>query len=169
MDAQAYSQIALSVWASLTPPGEVHPEGEIIANAIGESVAAEKTPTLSSFQEDTDAVSIFVYYESLIQTHPKPMSWDAKAGISCGILQEPCKFVRVSTLKEQVDWWFDKFRLGRRICPQSPAAPLCGTCGGKALRMANSRMSQVRWILSHQSTPVAQEHWFVLGPWIEPI
>lgn len=61
-------------------------------------------------EEEMSLVVTYMAYESAFQQHPKPMSWDAKAGVSCGLLQEPCAFVNGHSVKEQVEYWLREYR-----------------------------------------------------------
>jgi len=71
-------------------------DATIIAKAVDNVVTDERLKSL---------VVTYIGKESWFQIHPKGESWDAKALVSCGILQMPCEFVRHSTLEMQVTTW----------------------------------------------------------------
>jgi hypothetical protein len=77
-----------------------------LIEAVEECVSDGLLPT--EFQDAQELLNTMAYYvakESNVSEYPIAFSWDAKAGVSCGILQEPCAFVKTHSLKEQGIWW----------------------------------------------------------------
>lgn len=101
-----YYTVVFSVWSVFFPTSDKLPaEANDIASAIVTAVDKETTPVFKSKEEDVAAMALFAFLESGLQTHPVPHSWDARAGISCGVWQESCRFVASHTIEEQATWW----------------------------------------------------------------
>ncbi len=101
-------ELALAIWTAVHPSYAKQKDAPQIANAIVQAVDDVGVPT--EFGGDRDltigTVAYYVAKESGVSVRPFDLvSWDAKAGVSCGILQEPCAFVANHTLKQQVAWW----------------------------------------------------------------
>ena len=95
------SALVLAIWAHMSALYAHQPDAGRIADAI-----AEAEPTV----EEAATAALYVALESGVNEHPRAFSWDAKAGVSCGILQMPCAFVATHTLVEQVRWWLSAVR-----------------------------------------------------------
>lgn len=50
-------------------------------------------------------LAVYGWKESTFLKHPRGESWDARAGVSCGLLQMPCTYVVSHTTREQVHQW----------------------------------------------------------------
>lgn len=90
--------IVLRVWAAL----HATPDDQIAA------VIASEVEAQPIFDRELAAavVALYVVRESGIRMHPEAYSWDAAAGVSCGLLQEPCAFVHVHPgAREQIRYW----------------------------------------------------------------
>jgi hypothetical protein len=76
--------------------------------------------------------------ESDVQEHPRPQSWDARAGKANGLWQlwgpDGLKSPR-----EQAVAWLALYHDGVRVCPASPLAPLSGGCLVPAARRLGER------------------------------
>ena len=120
----------------------VHPSRAVMtANAAALAAEADR-PVLGSIVEDAAALMVWEERESGFSPTPKAYSWDAKAGKSLGILQQR-PGVGDASLQVQVSAWLDLLREGTKTCPESPAAPLSGSCIG-ARRLADRRMAYVK-------------------------
>lgn len=93
--------IVLAIFAHFNQTPRRNPEVPRVAEAIA---ATDATP------EEAALLAVYVELESGVSERPRAFSWDAKAGVSCGILQEPCDYVRTHTLTEQCQWWLTALR-----------------------------------------------------------
>jgi hypothetical protein len=66
--------------------------------------------SLSASLEEVALLTTYAWLESRAQVDPRPWSWDAKAGVSCGPWQEPCGVVRRLTLGGQARYWLTELR-----------------------------------------------------------
>lgn len=82
-------------------PGAARQADPGVVEAIASSDATE---------EEAAFLTTYAWLESSAQRNPRPMSWDAKAGKSCGPWQEPCAFVNHATLKQQAAYWLRELR-----------------------------------------------------------
>ena len=139
----ALRAICLLVWQGYTTP-----DANEIAESIATAVLEEPAPVFGSAEEDASVLAVFALGESGLYRTPRPQSWDARAGVSCGYLQEPCAFVRDRSVLEQTRYWLDLARRGTVLCPENPVAPLSGGCHGAARRLADSRVARVRGMLA---------------------
>lgn len=132
-------------WASGVP---ATPEAVRIAGALSQAVLddAEAPPVLGSHVEDLAAMAEWTRLESGVHADPRPFSWDARAGVSCGILQERCEYVRAHGLVDQAREWLRLAHRGAVLCPESPLAPLSGGCRG-ARKLADGRVERERELL----------------------
>jgi hypothetical protein len=66
------------------------------ANEIAESIASAvlegDTPVFRTVEEDAAILAVWAYYETggSMSRQPRPQSWDAIAGVSCGVWQQRC-------------------------------------------------------------------------------
>lgn len=139
--------IVLSVWMALfghRAPTSAHAlEMLLTANAIEFAVLNDDLPPVTgSIEGDAALAAVYAEAESGVWQHPKPLSWDARAGVSCGVWQMPCAFVRSHTLREQAIHWLQMMHAAVRACPAHPGAMLCGSCTAGAPR----RMARTRWV-----------------------
>jgi hypothetical protein len=140
--------LVLGVWMAIHP-GPLPADAEIIADAlVGASLQrADEAPALGSPALDLVAEAVWVEHESGIQREPHPESWDARARVSCGPLQEPCDFVRTHSLRDQASRWLQLLRWGKSVCPESPAAPLSSGSCARCRRLADGRIGKSRELL----------------------
>lgn len=143
----ALSAAALATWLILTP-GHQSAEAPEVADAIGFAVENDTaTPITGSKLGDVVLMAVYADSESHVQQHPKCLSWDCKRGISCGVWQMRCWYVRPHTLREQAVHWLAMYRWARQACPALPGAVLCGSCtAGLPRRMAWQRWATARII-----------------------
>jgi hypothetical protein len=98
----------------MIPGLERQGDAQDVAEAIATVVEADagNRPLTGSHALDAATVALYAARESGLHMRPHPWSWDASAGVSCGILQLPCKAVRWATLDEQVRLWLRLARQG---------------------------------------------------------
>lgn len=77
-------------------------------------------------------------HESGLSEHPAPVSWDARAGVSCGFLQLRCS--RSTTPEADARLWLADVRMHGE-------ASVCGS-GRAAARIAAARVAEARDLLS---------------------
>lgn len=140
--------LILALWTSMSPshtlPTEAEPVAAAIVSTIDADAQAGNTPVLRSHVEDGLMMAVYAYSESAVQTHPLAVSWDAKAHVSCGVFQQPCRFVERSSLRQQAGWELAAFRTAKRMCGGS-LAPLIGGCRVQAARsQAQNRLRTLR-------------------------
>jgi hypothetical protein len=56
-------------------------------------------------EEEMALLAYYAWRESNGLANPGPTSWDAKAGISCGVFQLPCSTVASFTIEQQARLW----------------------------------------------------------------
>jgi hypothetical protein len=113
-----------------------------IAHAIVGAVEADagNAPLTGSHAEDALVMAVFARRESNANVRPRPLSWDARGGISCGAWQMRCSFTRWHSLAEQAKAWLQWARSPTGL------AGLCGY-GPIARRMAASRQLEAHQLL----------------------
>ena len=148
------SSLVLAVWVLLGASPQhiqaIFPVSRAIAGAISEDLA--NPPVLGSHLEDAVAMAEWAFLESGVDENPVPRSWDAKDLVSCGIWQEPCTFVRASSVRAQARYWLRLAHEGSRNCPESPLAPLSGGCNN-ARTMADHRVARSRHLVTRILSP----------------
>jgi hypothetical protein len=141
--------LVFSVWASVHH-GPLPADADPIADAIVAAVMADagNAPALGSHALDAVTMALWSEHESHLQREPRPVSWDARALVSCGPWQIRCDLARSHSVGWQARYWLAYLHHGARVCPDSPAAPLSsGSCHrGRAL--ADWRVSRARAVLS---------------------
>ena len=133
--------LCLSVWAGTSTPDA----GEI-ADSIATAVLEEPTPVFASAEEDAAVLAIFARGESGLDRAPKPQSWDARAGVSCGVWQQRCRWLS-PTILGQARVEIELLARGAVLCPASPAAPLSGGCHGAGRRLADARVARAMAVI----------------------
>ena len=100
----------------------------LIALALG--MTAVPFPILSAIDkacgDDNECKADVLTYaqaESGMSEHPHPFSADSRAGISCGLLQEPCRIVHRATLEGQVLYWRNLRDWSKRACAAAGLPP----------------------------------------------
>ena len=108
----------------MTPGLERQGDAQDVAEAIASAVVADagNAPLTGSHALDAATVALYAARESGLHMHPSPASWDASAGVSCGILQLPCSAVRWAPLDEQVRLWLRLAREGGLAALDSSAS-----------------------------------------------
>lgn len=87
----------------------IHPGAERAADARVVDAIAEAS--MGATTEEVAILATYAWLESGAQVNPRPWSWDARAGVSCGPWQEPCAIVRKLTLGGQARWWLREMRV----------------------------------------------------------
>lgn len=141
--------IVLAVWTVLSGPRPLSKDATDTADAIAQAVADDdRAPIGGSKEYEAALEAIYAFAESGAQRHPKPVSWDAKAGISCGMWQMPCQIVRNIDLWDQAKYWLYMMHTAIDACPRHPGAMMCGSCrAGLPRRMANYRWRKAKTVL----------------------
>jgi len=134
--------LVVATWSFLSPTAGQSPDALAIADAIATSVAGDPDPLYGDASVEAAVMAQWAWHESRLSLHPKPFSWDSKAGVSCGPWQERCATLP-PTLVGQAVAWLALAHDGERTCPASPLAPLSGQCGGAARRLADRRVAEV--------------------------
>jgi hypothetical protein len=150
----ALRAVVFGVWA-IVHPGPLPPDADPIATALVEATIAraDEAPALGSHALDLATMAFWAEHESRLHLEPVAVSEDARAGQSCGILQEDCTFVRMHSLKEQAERWLQLLRWGARVCPSSPAAPLSSGRCSRGRRLADWRTGEARAVLGALLNP----------------
>lgn len=86
----------------------IHPGAEKSADA--RVVDAIVEASLGASLEEVALLTVYAWLESGAQVSPRPYSWDARAGVSCGPWQEPCVVVRRLTVPGQARYWLAELR-----------------------------------------------------------
>jgi hypothetical protein len=110
--------------------------GEIVA-AVAWRAANGYAPVSLSPTEDVCLVAQFVRQESHAVLNPHPLSWDAKAHVSCGLLQQQCwRVEKRDTRTRIIMWLFDAAHGLRGMCGFGPAAVRMAAYRSAAARLA---------------------------------
>lgn len=153
--SESIRTLVLFVWATLHPHA-LPKDACVIADAIVEAIVFRSVnqPVFGSIELDAVTMALWTDGESNVQLEPRPQSHDARDGTSCGPWQEPCAFVRTHTLHDQARYWLWLLHEGRKLCPESPAAPLSGGCrNGRPL--AGRRLARAAGMLLGFAEPFA--------------
>jgi hypothetical protein len=95
--------LVLALWTAVHPGFSRTSDARVIATAIAAEAHDEYEAALAAY---------YVLRESGVRLRPNAIARDALAGVSCGMLQEPCPFVARATPREQVRWWLREVRAG---------------------------------------------------------
>ncbi len=98
--------LILASCAHLSPGFERRAERSVV-HAIA-AVAAD--PELRVTPHELAVLVTYAALESGMSSRPMAFSWDARAHVSCGYLQEPCGFVDHASLEEQARYWIREER-----------------------------------------------------------
>lgn len=134
--------IVMAVWTTLAAGQPLSKDATDAADAIEKAVLGDGRPAIGGSKEFEAALeAVYAKEESGVQRRPKPMSWDARAGISCGMWQMPCQIVKNLDLWGQAKFWLYMMRMALAACPPwTHGAMMCGSCyAGAPQRMANFR------------------------------
>ena len=88
----------------LQPGGAKAAEPRVV-DAIVDASYLEKAS-----QKEVALMTVYAWKESGAQSLPRPQSWDAKAGVSCGFLQIPCTAAARLSLTGQGRYWLRELR-----------------------------------------------------------
>jgi hypothetical protein len=139
-----YAQLKALVFAvwGMTHHGPLPADAEAIADALVSATIqrSHEAPALGSPAMDLVTAAVWVENESRISTHPHEESWDSKGGISCGMLQMRCEFVRTHSLRDQASRWLQMARWGAKVCTESPLAPLSSGSCHRGRRLSSGRI-----------------------------
>src|ERR1019366_6489184 len=80
--------VVVATWSFLSPTAGNAPDAEPIADAIATAVAGDADPLYGSANVEAAVMAQWAWHESRLSTHPKAVSWDAHAGVSCGAFQQ---------------------------------------------------------------------------------
>lgn len=155
----ALRALVLAVFAALLPPNApMSHDAPAIADAIAATVAADPHPIWST-DIDSAVETVFVFYESGISLHPLP-AIDPRSGKpvdekASGMLQLH-SWAGHADARTQSLAWRELLHAGAKSCAISPAAPLSGSCGGAAMRLADRRVAlAMRLVVQIQSQAAA--------------
>ena len=88
------------------------PDAKPIAEAIALAVDRENAPVTTSRELDVALLAVYARHESSGELAPAPISWDARAGVSCGPWQMRCVLVSGKPASWQAALWLDLVRRG---------------------------------------------------------
>ena len=118
-------------------PGD---DADVLAPAIVQAVESRARAGLAPVTEsptlDVCLVATFARHESGARVIPAPVSWDARAGRSCGALQQDCARITGWSLRHQAAAWLHDAASGG-------VAGICGS-GEAAARIAATRLEEAR-------------------------
>jgi hypothetical protein len=139
--------LCLAVWTAISPASTHIADANEIADSIATAVLEADTPVFRTVEEDAAILAVWAYFETggTMSRHPRPMSWDAVAGLSCGVWQQRCATLP-STILGQARAELVLMRRGAVICPEQPMAPLSGGCHN-ARGLADRRVRKARQLL----------------------
>jgi hypothetical protein len=144
----ALKSLCLAVWTSMSPGATKAFDANEIADSIATAVLEEESPVFGSLEEDAAITAVWAYRETggALTRSPRPMSWDAKAGLSCGVWQQRCQSLAPTILGQaRYELWL--MRRGAVLCPDQPMAPLSGGCHA-GRRLADRRVAWTRQLLT---------------------
>lgn len=134
--------IVLSIWQILSPPSARTSDAAELATAIALAVDGDTSPVWGDAELEAAVAAVFCWHESRVRIHP--VQWrDPKTGIltdshAHGAFQLRSEAGNGDALTQAVAW-IDLLKLGAEKCPDSPAAPLSGSCL-LAKRLADRRV-----------------------------
>jgi len=139
--------LCVAVWTSLSPAAAQMRDANEIADSIATAVLEADGPVFRNAEEDAAILAVWAYYETggSLSRHPRPQSWDAKAGLSCGVWQQRCSTLP-PTILGQARAELTLMRNGAVLCPAQPMAPLSGGCHA-ARKLADRRVAKTRQLL----------------------
>jgi hypothetical protein len=149
--------ICFAIWTAMSPASTRSADAVEIAESIATAVLEQEGPVFRDYEEDAAMMAVWAFGETggTLIRHPRPQSWDAKAGLSCGVWQQRCRSIAPTILGQARDeLWL--MRRGAVLCPEQPMAPLSGGCrAGRGL--ADRRVARARALLSAVRAAAAQE------------
>lgn len=146
----ALEALVLSIWAAIHPGLEKSGDAREIASAIAVVILedAPRAPVFGSHAEDLAVMAYFAKLESDIRKKPghylDPRTKKEIDPIAYGPWQEHTD--EGKTALEYARSWLALLHEGKRRCPTSPAAPICGSCL-LARPVADRRVRKARVLL----------------------
>jgi hypothetical protein len=140
--------ICFAIWAAMSPSSTRAADAVDIAESIATAVMEQDAPVFRDVEEDAAMLAVWAFGETggSLSRYPRPQSWDAKAGLSCGVWQQRCRSIPPTILGQARDEiWL--MRRGAVLCPEQPMAPLSGGCRA-GRRLADRRVARARALLS---------------------
>jgi hypothetical protein len=140
--------LCIAVWTALSPASAQTSDAVEIAESIATAVLERDLPVFKTIEEDAAIAAVWAYGETggTLSRHPRPMSWDAKAGLSCGVWQQRCNSLAPTILGQaRSELWL--MHRGAVLCPSQPMAPLSGGCQA-GRRLADRRVARARTLLA---------------------
>lgn len=147
----ALVKLVLAIWS--VSGHSLPKDAPVIADAIVtvtlDAAASGKPPVLGSYNEDIAAQAYWAEKESSVRLHPG--HWvDPRTGKEVDpIAQGPFQTHRLgpdATAIEYARDWRRQLRDGAKVCPESPLAPLSGSCH-LARPLADRRVREARALL----------------------
>ena len=150
----ALVKLVFGIWTAMAtapgqkPPGDAPAVADAIATVILEN--AHRRPVLGSHDEDAAAMAYWADKESTVRI--RPGHWvDPRTGKEVDpVAQGPWQTHRLgpdATVLEYARDWYAQFREGKKRCPESPLAPLSGSCH-LARPVADRRVAKARELLA---------------------
>ena len=146
----ALVKLVFGIWTAMAavpgqkPPGDAPAIADAIATVILEN--AHRRPVLGSHNEDAAAMSYWADKESNVQVHPAhwidPRTGKPVDSLAFGTYQTH----RLGNDASAIDYardWRRQLRDGKKVCPESPLAPLSGSCH-LARPLADRRAREMR-------------------------
>ena len=138
-----------ALWIALALGAE-HPRADVMRAVDRACRGKDERCTLDA--------TLWAKHESDLQPRPKPFSWDAKAGVSCGLLQSPCATLP-DTLEREVQVWLTLRRYSLETYGDLRALAGATPAGEK---IARARAEEADAVLAHLNT------WWSLFAWCAP-
>lgn len=145
--------VVIAVLTSIHPGAMSLRDAPVIVNAIAEAVTFDGAPVWDA-ELEAGAMADYADHESGLRLHPVPYI-DPKTGHPIdgeahGVWQihGPAGRADVNT---QASYWLTLLHEGAEKCPQSPAAPLSGRCGGAGKRLADRRVREAKRALAERN------------------
>ena len=142
--------IVVAIITTLSAHGGVPREAPALEDAIAHAVAADPSPLFGDERLEAAIMGYWAWRESGLSTRPRPWSWDAHAHVSCGFMQLRCERLPDS-VADQARAWLVLAHQGELDCPDSPLAPLSGSCTA-ARPLAERRLRRIReWLEAYDA------------------
>jgi hypothetical protein len=140
--------LILSVWASMHM---VTPDAPAIATSLAYAIASDVSPVFGSPDLEAAASAVYVARESGVRLRPVPWR-DPRTGRPVDGAARGAYQIHgpeaLADLDEQTRWYLFLLHAGAVACPESPMAPVVGSCRGAAKRMADHRVKEAKALLA---------------------
>jgi hypothetical protein len=145
---EALVALCFAVWSAMTPSYAHVGDAAAIAGAIAQAVVddGKRAPVFSSHAEDAALAAVYAAHESSLNAHAWHESDNDEDHPSVGPWQLGVEW-QGRPLFAQARVWLYMLHEGRRICSESPAAPLSGGCK-RARRLADRRHAEATSLLA---------------------